>query len=573
MKTKMTMDTTRPLTILLCGLALWACGCSGTKQAAPAAEQAPSPNREIALQHYLEGSVLDQKEDYARAILEYQEALRYMKDPAIYFAAAKDYAILGKYDRAVEAGKEAVRLEPNRREYHEALADIYINSSQVDGAIAECEAIVALDSSYLEGWMNLARLESLRDQKKALALYERIIDRFGAVPDAYLQMAQIYSVQNRLDKAAEALRGMLAADPGNFDIKKTLGDTYLREDSVDQALQIYGELAELQPTNVEVRAAIAHAYLVKQDYERAAQQFETVMRGDTLSVEDQLRFGQIFTTFIRTDSAVAPYAIHLFEQIRTKHEKDWRPYWFLGAIYEIVNQDSAAYVNYQKVKELASWNADGWVGMASVDYDNNKFSEGIELLLQAKNIVPDEFRIHFLLGISYQRLHQPIDAAAALERSVQLNPKSVEAYSALGLVYDELERHEDSDTAYERALKIDPRNHLVLNNYSYSMSERGIQLERALSMSTEALRQQPANTSYLDTYGWILYRLNRFEEAKTYVQKAIDLGSKSAAIFEHMGDIWLKLSDKDKALDFWKKALELDSTNTGLREKIQRGNL
>jgi Tfp pilus assembly protein PilF len=92
-------------------------------------------------------------------------------------------------------------------------------------------------------------------------------------------------------------------------------------------------------------------------------------------------------------------------------------------------------------------------------------------------------------------------------------------------------------------------------------------------MSTEALRQQPANTSYLDTYGWILYRLNRFEEAKTYVQKAIDLGSKSAAIFEHMGDIWLKLSDKDKALDFWKKALELDSTNTGLREKIQRGNL
>src|SRR5512142_1490067 len=130
-------------------------GCSGAKQAATDS-QAPSPNREIALQHFLEGSVLDQKEDYARAVLEYQEAIQYMKDPAIYFALAKDYAILGKYDRAVEAGKEAVRLDPQRREYHEALADIYINSSQLDGALGECNAIVALDSTYLEGWMNLA---------------------------------------------------------------------------------------------------------------------------------------------------------------------------------------------------------------------------------------------------------------------------------------------------------------------------------------------------------------------------------------------------------------------------------
>ncbi len=546
-------------------------GCSSSPKTV-----APAPTRyseELAMHHFLEGSMLDQKQDYAKAILEYQDALRYKQDPAIYHAIAKDYSAIGKNEMAMQMGREAARLSPENRTYHESLAQIYLNAFELDGAITEYENVVRVDSFYTEGWLNLARLWQVKDQGKALDIYRKIIDRFGPSADAYFQMAHIYASLNKFDKAAEALKGILSVDPGSFEVKKLLGDTYLREDSVNEALKIYDELSELHPENLEVRASMAHAYLVKQDYEHAGEQFEKVLQKDTLSVENQLKFGQIFDSFIEKDSAVAPYAIKLFQKVRSSYPTDWRPYLFLGRLYNIVRDDSLALVNFQKVKELATWNADGWVGVAAVYYDKGRFDEAIGVLTEAKHIIPEEFRIHLLLGISYQRLHQTIEAAETLEKALLLNDKSVDALTALGLVYDEMKRHEDSDSMYERAIRIDSKNHLLLNNYGYSLAERGIELQRALTMSREAVRQQPLNTSYLDTYGWIFYQMGQYDEAERYVKKAIDLGSTSPVIQEHLGDIYFKLSQKDKAMEYWKKALEVDKSNTALKDKIQRGSL
>ncbi|HTK81936.1 MAG TPA: tetratricopeptide repeat protein [Bacteroidota bacterium] len=555
----------------LLALAIMA-GCSGSKKV-EAPQPVYQPNDNLALQHFLEGSLLDQKGENAKAILEYNDALQFKQDAAIYHALARDYSQLGKNDHAMQAGRQATRLAPNVREYHETLAEILYNASELDGAIKEYESIIALDSSYIQGWYNLANLVKWRSPQQAVDVYEKIIERFGPDGDVYFQMAQIYNSMNRLDKATDALKGMLSTDPSNFEIKKILGDTYLRRDSVEQALKIYDELAELNPENLELRASIAHAYLVKQDYTHAAEQFESVMRKDTLSVDEQLRFGQIFVSFVQKDSAVAPYAVKLFNKIKASSPTDWRPYWFLGAIDNVVRDDSGALQNYRKVKELASWNPDGWVGIASIYYDQGKFDEAISLLSEAKNVVPDEFRIYFLLGISYQRLHKNVDAAMALEKSIQLNDKSIDALTALGLVYDEMKLHTDSDSMYERAIRLDPTNHLLLNNYAYSMAERGTQLDRALAMSKEAVRQQPTNQSYLDTYGWIYYKMGQYEDAERYIRKAIEFGSVSPVIHEHLGDIYFKLSQKDKALEYWEKALKLDSSNTQLKEKIQRGSL
>lgn len=528
---------------------------------------------ELALTRLIEGSLLDQSGKHAEAILQYQEALQARQDPAIYHAIAKDYSILDNHTRAIQMGREAVRLAPKNRTYHETLAEIYVNALDLDGAIKEYDAVLALDSMYLEAWLSLGRLLQIQKPARALQVYEQVIDRFGPESDAYFQLAQIYSNMGDLRHAAEALKGMLAIDPGNFEVKKTLADAYLRLDSVETALRIYNELVELHPENLDLRAAIAHAYLTKQDYDAAAEQFDSVLRKDSLSLEDQLRFGQVFLSFIQKDSGVAPYAIKLFERIKKRYPDDWRPYWFLGAIDNIAKDDSGALQNFQKVKELASWNADGWVGIASVYYDKGRFDDAIQVLTEATKFVPEEFRIHLLLGVSYQRNHQLNEAVVSLEKAIRLNDKSVDALSALALVYDELKRPEDSDSIYERGLRMEPHNHLLLNNYAYSLCERGLQLRRSLQMAKEAVEQQPANQSYLDTYGWVYYRLLQYDEAERYIRKAIELGSVSPVINEHLGDIYFKQSRKDKAMEYWQKALKLDATNAGLKEKIQRGSL
>ncbi len=545
-------------------------GCASSQKTAP---PPAGENRELSLQHFLEGSLLDQKEDYAKAILEYQDALQYDHDPAIYYALAKDYSNLGKHSLAVQMGSEAVRLSPDNRSYHELLGGIFVNAYQFDDARKEFDQVVRIDSGYEEGWQNLAQLTQVKKPLRALEIYQEILNRFGTNWEAYFQMVQIYSSMGKFDKAANALEGMLTLDPGNPEIKKALGDAYLQEDSLKLALKVYNELVETHPDNPDVRAAIARAYLVQQDYNHAAEQFDIVLKKDTLSVEAQLRFEQMFLSFIQKDSAVAPYALKLFKQIQKSYPEDWRPYWFLGAIDNVMRDDSGALENYNKVKSLAAWNPDGWVGVASVYYDRGQFDDAVSVLTEAKKYAPEEFRIHFLLGITLQRQHKTVEAASTLEKAIQLNDKSVDALSALGLVYDELNRHEDSDSMYERALHIDPHNHLVLNNYAYSLAERGIQVERAMNMAKEAVEQQPNNQSYLDTYGWVFFRMGKYEEAEKPIRKAIDLGSTSAVIHEHLGDIYFKLGDKDKAMEYWEKALKFDATNQSVKDKLQRGSL
>jgi tetratricopeptide (TPR) repeat protein len=530
-------------------------------------------NRENSLQHFLEGSLHDQKGEYAQAVLEYQEALRFDQDPAIYHAMAKDYALLGKNERAVEAGSEAVKRAPDNRTYRETLAEIYINALDYDKALGEYEAIVKIDSSGRDAWSSLAHLTQMKNPERALAIYNKIIDRFGPDQDTYFQTARIYESQNKLAEACESVSGMLRLDPGNFEMKKSLGDLYLRRDSVDTALRIYADLVEMHPEQVEVRAAIAHAYLVKQDYQHATEQFDAVLKKDTLSIEDQIRFGQVFVSFIQKDSLVAPYALTMFKKIQDNYPDDWRPYWFIAAIDNVLRNDSSALANYTKVKQLEPKNPDGWLGIAGFYFDRGSFDKTIEVLTDAQKYIPDEYRLYFLLGLTYQRMHALTDAAVALERASQINPKSIDAVTSLALVYDELHRKDDSDSLYERALRIDPHNHLALNNYGYSLSERGKDLERALRMSKEALQLQPENQSYLDTYGWILFQKEKYAEAEQYIRKAVEMANPSPVIIEHLGDINYKLSRKDKALEYWKKALEKDPANESLRSKIQRGSL
>jgi tetratricopeptide (TPR) repeat protein len=91
-------------------------------------------------------------------------------------------------------------------------------------------------------------------------------------------------------------------------------------------------------------------------------------------------------------------------------------------------------------------------------------------------------------------------------------------------------------------------------------------------MAKHAVEAQPDNTSYMDTIGWIYYRLGQLKEAEQYIKKAIAKGEVSAVVYEHLGDIYYAMNDLERALEQWKIALKLDENNAPLRAKISRGS-
>jgi tetratricopeptide (TPR) repeat protein len=218
-------------------------GCSSQKEAVqerrPQLSVSESAERDRALQHFIDGSLLEQKGEYARAILEYQDALRYDKNHAIHYALSKCYTRLNKHTHAIEAGREAVRLAPDNIEYRRTLANAYLLAFDLDAAAKELEELVKRDSSHIESWYNLARVYQARKPLQALEVYEGILSRFGEEWDVLLQIADLNNTLGQFDKAAEALRRMLLIDPGNQELRRTLAQTYVRAERYDDAITLY----------------------------------------------------------------------------------------------------------------------------------------------------------------------------------------------------------------------------------------------------------------------------------------------------------------------------------------------
>jgi len=87
-------------------------------------------------------------------------------------------------------------------------------------------------------------------------------------------------------------------------------------------------------------------------------------------------------------------------------------------------------------------------------------------------------------------------------------------------------------------------------------------------MSQKSLDIEPENPSFLDTYGWILYQVGEYEDAKIYILKAIDVGGASAEVYEHLGDVYEKLENDTQAQKWWKIAFDLDPERTYLQKRF-----
>jgi tetratricopeptide (TPR) repeat protein len=225
----------------------------------------------------------------------------------------------------------------------------------------------------------------------------------------------------------------------------------------------------------------------------------------------------------------------------------------------------------------------------------------------AVSTFPQDFGINLITGLSFAQIENPNEAKPYLQKAIELSPNDVNALSAygftlnqlkdyenavkylnkaltlkpgdvnllgtLGLIYNAQEKWTECDSVYEIAVKLDSNNALVNNNYAYALSERGIQLERAMKMVNLALKADSGNSSYLDTKGWIYFKLKEYDKAKNYIQQAITAGGESATTLEHLGDASFMTGEKKSALELWQKAYNLDTTNNNLKNKIEKGEI
>ena len=567
----------------------------------------PEILKDKATDHFVNGSLAEINGDYSAAIKEYTQALKYDTSSGIYYALAKSYFATNKLVDALKYSKLSVALDSTETEYGLLLSDIYIQANEVDSAALVLERILNSDSLNISVHYKLARLYENTRPLEAIKIYNRLTRIIGLDWNVLFRVAELYEKLGYKEKAAESIQNLLEIDPSNVALKKLAVDFYARNGYDDNAMKILDEILESTPNDLEAREKKAQIYIDQNKWDDASKEFKYIVDQPNVPLDAKIGIGATYFGKSFTDSTALPIAKEIFESI-DKDTTYWQVKLYLGAIALTERNDSVAIENFKYVTENASWHTESWIKLGGLYFDNHKYKEAELMMKEAVELFPNDFAINLILGLSLAQQKKTQESIKYLKTAVELNPSDVNALSAygfalsqlnenekaveyisralaldpenvnllgqLGLIYNNLKRMVESDSLYESALQLDPQNALINNNYAYSLSERDLHLDRAFDMIKIAIEADSSNSSYLDTYGWIFFKLHEYDKAYYYVKKALDKsGDANAVLLEHLGDILYMQGKKDEAIENWKKALDLDSSNESLKNKIATGTI
>jgi tetratricopeptide (TPR) repeat protein len=524
----------------------------------------PIDSRGVGL--FIDGVIDDLNQNYASALLAYQEALLYDSTSAvIYLDIAKDYIRLGKDDSAVLSLKQCLHFDIKCNEARELLANIYVSQGELEEVEKAYTGILRYDSTRTDVLYNLALLcQRMNKKDEAIDIYQRILSSQESVPTrVYMSLGEIYIDKGQYEEAMAVFQKLVTSKPdeafGYYGLglaKEALKDT-------SGAMENYRKSIDLLPEFAEAREQLGRLYFSKGMWNDALELFTQAVALDSSDIANWLLLGEIY--WEKRDSLLA---VQTYAEIKHRFPKDWRPYFNLGQIYLDTRQPDLAFHEFKNVTRLSEDTHLGWLysGISMLLQDSLEAS--VSYLEKALSFVPEDPLGNFYLGSAFDQLNRTKEAIPYYKNAIRVRSKWMAALSALAAAYDKLKMYVYSDSVFQQALQLDSENALLLNNYGYSLSERGVRLKEAMTMAQKALTKDPDNGAYLDTVGWIYYKMGDYENALEYIKKACEQRENNAVVVEHLGDVYFKLQMKKEAQSSWEEALKLNQDNPELKEKL-----
>jgi tetratricopeptide (TPR) repeat protein len=539
-------------------------------------------NPDKALEHFISGSILEEKEDFNAAVQSYSKALLFDDNASIFAGLTRSYLMLRAPMLAVKYARETVLREPDNVEYRKQLAHLFVGIALYDSAIVQFEEVLKLKPSDKRTKFAVAQLIQRNDPMRALEMYEEIQDYVGEDWDLNSRMAELYNSTGQLDKAAESLEALHRIDPENELVLKTLAGLYGKLKRYDLAANYYEVLIEKSPQTVRHYLGLAEIRLHQNRWDDAARAMRLALQESEITTADALKIGEIHFQYAITNPVRTVEALDLFIVLKRKYPEEWKPSWYMGATLYNQTQFQDAIPHFKEALALDANNAEVMDVLSRALISVSSFDEAQSVLNEIIDLDAANIETYTMLAYAHQQLGQNNLAAEVLEKALELDPNSMEALSSLALLYDDQRKFEHSDRLYQRALKMyedgkyqkDQSYALLLNNYAYSLAERNERLEDALDMVKQSIESEPENSSFLDTIGWVHFKLGNNTPASEYIEKAIQMRQGAGlapgpVLLDHLGDIYYKMGQKQKALELWKNAFSSDPTNKTIERKIE----
>lgn len=523
-------------------------------------------------------------EDYTKALGAFQRAAELNPQEAmVYFKMAEVYTKSQNAEdlgRAAASIETALKLERKNKYFYLLAADIYTAQNQLGKAEEVLESLSRETDDNGEHLYQLAAIY-LYDRKpdEALKTYNRAESILGISEVSSLQKQKIYFDQGKTDQAIAEGEKLLAAYPDEERYVVGIAETLAQKGQLKKAVEYLEAFLAIHPESGSSKILLAGLYRDTGREQDSRKLIREAIKDPSVELESKLLVVQTYAAQITqnaarkiTDADLPEFVIGLYQELKKQFPEDPNVYIVGGNLYISLRQKDEAEKAFLSAIQRGSSSFEAWQNLLALEAETGKFDSLVFHSEQGMEIFPNQAMLYYFNGYGHLSLRHYREAASSLERAKKLaasNPGlQHDLNSMLGDAYNGAKEYVKSDQAYEAALAHSPNDPFVLNNYSYYLALRKEHLEKAEKMAAQVVKENPDNSTYLDTYAWVLYSRDKFKEARKVMEEALALPGVSSVHHEHYGDILFQLGEVDQAVRQWEKARSMTSDHEALDRKI-----
>ena len=489
------------------------------------------------------------------------------------------YMFLRQVPQGQVALEQAVAFAPDNYWYSQGLVSLYQQQNELDKAAALLEKMVTRFPSKQDPLFSLLDIYSRQEKyNDVISTLNRLEKRLGKNEQLSMEKFRIYLQMKDDKKAFQEIESLVQEYPMDMRYQVILGDVYLQNGKKQEAYDAYQKVLAVEPDNPMALFSMASYYEQTGQKELYQQQLDTLLLNKKVTSDTKISvMRQVIAENEQSSAKDSTQVIALFDRMMKQDMDDPQIPMLYSQYLLSKNMEQEAVPVLEQVVDLDPTNKAARLMLVSAAVKKEDYKQIIKVCEPGIEATPDALELYYYLAIAYHQAEQGDSVLSVCNRALEhITPdtrKEVisDVYSIMGDIYHTKKQMTEAYAAYDSALVYNPSNIGALNNYAYYLSVERRDLDKAEEMSYKTVKAEPNNSTYLDTYAWILFEKGNYAEARIYIDNAMkNDGEKSDVIVEHCGDIYFMTGDVEGALKYWKKALEMGSESKTLKQKIEK---
>ena len=502
------------------------------------------------------------------------------KNSNAYLVVARLYRYLEKPSKAIEILNNSLKIIPSSEEILTLLGRLYMDQNQISEAIQLFENALKINpnSPVLLLQTGLA-YQQLGNYQKAAEIFRRGLNDESNSKFLRKNLASALMDQGQIDEAEAEYLKVVKKDPKDGEAFLGLGKISLKRQLYEQALQHLKKANTYLHNSLEASYKLAKLHEDLGHLEEAQNGFEQLLRIHHKSNEGytfpQLRNQGIFLThlgLIAQELGNYDKATNYFEELKTlgKRNDNGADQAWKELVEENYNKSSALLIDlYRGSKQIArALSICGDVSKNRMDMskvlralcadvvaESGNPSGGLKELQNMLEGSKGDLEVYHYIFQVYQRQKKYKKAEQKLYEARKYFSKRESFYFMLGALQERQKKYKKAERTFKKVINLNPKHASALNYLGYMWADRGVRLNESLGLVKRAVAIAPNNGAFLDSLGWVYFKLGKIEQAEAYLVEALGRVRRDPTIYEHLGDLYYQKGAYLKAHTAWKRSI------------------